>query len=80
MAQQKLKLVKSELRRLEHDLDAKEQELRNAIVAKDSPRIIGDIRKSWDELLNERRGLHRTLCALLVQLVSPTGEVLAAAQ
>lgn len=75
MAEEEVRLLRGELRRVEQDIKAAKQELREARNAKDSPEIIADLVKDRDRLIEYQNSLLPLLGAQQAHLASPAGEV-----
>jgi len=80
MAQQEVDRLWAELQRVEQKIEAKEQELREVVKAKESPELIASIGKERDRLVDNQKDLRHQLSALQIRLATPSGEVLAAAR
>lgn len=79
MAQQALDILWGKLRRTEHDINSKYQELRAATKAKEMPELITLIKKERMWLVEKHIELQQQLSVLLAQLANAAGEGLAAA-
>ncbi|CAL8464685.1 g4220 [Coccomyxa elongata] len=73
MAQQELDRLRGNLERVEQDIQASEQELREVTKAKKLPEIIAVIRKRKDRLVSKKKDMRQQLSALQTQLISPAG-------
>ncbi len=77
MAQREVDRLNEELQRLELKIEAKDKELQEARIAKQSPEVIADINRRWERLVKIEPDTRQMLStALQARLASPTGEVL----
>lgn len=79
MAQQEIDRLWGKLERVEQDIQASKQELREVTKAMELPEIIAVIRKRKDRLVENKKDMRQLLNALQTQLIGPASEVLAAA-